>query len=265
METGSRSLIGEANGALGGRRERRGLLFTPVIAFPEAVVQLCVRRSSCIVTTPRRQPHILLLLAASFVMFTGSYVLDQAFRWSDPLQGIINGAFHTIFTGIAWLIYGLLPGLLIYGLYRWRHWQRFRSVAIVFPGIAALVAAIAGLILSPTTPARRLKQFTGADFPASARDLRTHFTGGGVADFGDTYYFRCSPADTDALIRTLGLKPTDRYDQHFFSERPFPSWPDPSTWAGSMLYRGGKDDGGWSYYLRTDAAREQVYLLIACT
>ncbi len=197
-------------------------------------------------------------------MFTGSFVLDQAFRWSDPLEGIASGVFHVFFTGIAWLFYGLLPGLLVYGLYRWRHWQRCRSVAIAFPGIAALIFVVVGLTFSPTTPSKRLKQFTGADLPASARDLRTHFTGGGVADIGDTYYFRCSSSDTDALIRALNLTPTESYDQHFFSKRPFPSWPDPSTWVGSALYRGGRDDGGWFYYLRTDAAREQVYLLIAC-
>jgi hypothetical protein len=216
------------------------------------------------VTTTHGQPHLLLLLVASFVLFTGSFVLDQAFRWTDPLEGITSGVFHVFFTGIAWLLYGLVPGLLIYGLYRWRGWQRFRTVAIVFPGIAALVVAIVGLIASPTTPAKRLKQFTGADLPASTRDLRTHFTGGGVADFGDTYYFRCSPNDTDALIRALSLTPTDSHDQHFFSKRPFPAWPDPSTWTGSTLYRGGRDEGGWFYYLHTDAPREQVYLLVTC-
>lgn len=197
-------------------------------------------------------------------MFTGSFVVAQAFRWSDPLAGIASGLCHVLFTGIAWLFYGLLPGLLIHGLCRWRRWQRFRTVAILSPGIAALILAVVGLIFWPTTPSKRLKQFTGADLPASAQDLRTHFTGGGVADFGDTYYFRCSPTDTDALIGALGLTPSDSFDQHFFSKRPFPSWPDPSTWAGSTLYRGGKDEGAWFSYLRTDATREQVYLLVAC-
>jgi hypothetical protein len=208
-----------------------------------------------------RQPHLLLLLAASFVMFTGSYVLDQAFRWSDPREGIFNGLVHVFALGIVWLLYGLIPGLLIYGLYRWRGWHRFRTASIAFPGIAALVAVIIGLIFSPTTPARRLKQFTDADLPASAHNVRTHFTGGGIADFGDTYYFRCSPAETDALIRALHLTPS--FDGDYFSKPAFPSWPDPSTWMGSTLYRG--DKGNWFYYLRTDAAREQVYLVVFCT
>ena len=215
-------------------------------------------------TTTHRQPHLLHLLVGSFVLFTGSFVLDQAFRWTNPLEGIMSGLFHVFFTGIAWLFYGLVPGLMIYGLYRWRGWRRFRTIAIIFPGIAALVVTMVGLFISPNTPAKRLKEFTGADLPASTQDLRTHFTGGGFADYGDTYYFRCNPTDTDALILALGLTPTGSYDQHFFSRRPFSSWPDPSTWEGSTLYRGGRAEGGWFYYLRTDAAREQVFLLVAC-
>lgn len=217
-----------------------------------------------IVTKTPRHPHLLLLLASSFLLFTGSFVLDQAFRWSNPMEGIVNGVFHIFFTGMAWLVYGLAPGLLLYGLYRWRGWQRFRTVAIVFPGIVAFVATVVGLFVSPTTPASRLNQFTGAVLPASIHDLHTHFTGGGIADYGDTYYFRCSPADTETLIQALGLTPTDSYDEHFFSEPPFPSWPDPSSWAGSTLYRGDRNDGAWFLYLRTDAAREQVYLLVGC-
>jgi hypothetical protein len=215
------------------------------------------------VTTTLRQPNLLLLLAASFVLFTGSFVLDQAFRWTDPLEGIASGAFQVVFTGFAWLFYGLVPGLLIYGLYRWRAWQRFRTVAIVSPGIVAAVLAIGGLVFSPTTPATRLKRFTGAELPSSAHDLRTHFTGGGITDYGDTYFFRCTPADTDKLIQALHLSPAEPDDARMF-QRISPDWPDPSAWRESRIYRGGRDEAGWFYYLLTDSSREQVYLLIGC-
>jgi hypothetical protein len=208
-----------------------------------------------------RQPHLLKLLVVSFLMFTGSDVLNQAFRWSDLMEGLFNGVFNSIFIGIAWLFYGLVPGLLVAGLYRWRGWRRFRTVAITAPGIAALTLTIAGLIFDPPTPAGRLKRFTGADIPSSARDLRAHFSGGGLADFGDFYYFRCTPEDTDVLIRALGLIPVE---SPWFEKPPFPAWPDPATWAGSTLYGGGRDENRWFYYMRTDATREQVYLFIGC-
>ncbi len=215
-------------------------------------------------TTTHRPLSLRRLLAASFALFTGSFILDSAFRWSNPLEGIVSGVIHVLFTGIVWLFFGLVPGLIIYGLYRWRRWQRGRTVAIVFPGIVALILAVVGLIVSPTTPAARLKRSTGAELPSSARDLRAHFTGGGFADYWDTYYFRCSSADTDTLIRALSLTQAGSFDQLQPSTRPSLSWPDPSTWAGGTLYRGGKGDGLWFYTLRTDATREQVYLIVMC-
>jgi len=212
---------------------------------------------------PRRQPHFLVLLTASFLMFTGSNVLNETFRWSDPLDGMANGLIEVIFTGFVWLFFGLVPGLLMDGLYRWRGWQRFRSLAITALGIAALTLTIAGLIFDPTTPAGRLKHFTSADIPTSARDLRAHFSGGGLADYGDFYYFRCEPTDTEALISALHLK-LDDSSSGWFEKPPFPGWPNPADWAGSTLYIGGRDNFSWFYYLRTDATRQQVYLFIGC-
>jgi hypothetical protein len=216
------------------------------------------------VTPPHRQPHILLLLGTSFLLFTGSFVVDQAFRWTNPLEGILSGIVQVLVTGIAWLFYGLLPGLLMYGLYRWRGWSRFRTVAIIAPGIVACSFVLAGLILSPTTPARRLKRFTGADLPASARDLRTCFTGGGLADYGDTYYFRCSATDTNKLIEALHLSPESINGNTRMFHRNSPGWPDPSTWQGGSIYQGGSEETGWFYYLLTDSSREQVYLFVGC-
>lgn len=212
-------------------------------------------------TKTDRQPHLLLLLLASLVLFSGSFVIDQAFRWSNPLEGIANGLLHVMSTGLAWLIYGLVPGLITNGCYRWRGWRRFRTLAVIAPGIIACVLVVIGLILSPPTAARRLKQFTGADLPPSARDLRTQFTGGGLADYGDTYYFRCHPADTAALIEALHLRSGSPDDSKMF-HRISSEWPDPSTWRGSSIYLGDRDDGGRFYYLLTDSSREQVYLFV---
>jgi hypothetical protein len=70
-------------------------------------------RSPGIVTTTLRQPHLLLLLAASFAMFTGGYVVDQAFRWTDPIAGVTNGLFHVWVLGIcASRVYDFLAILL---------------------------------------------------------------------------------------------------------------------------------------------------------
>jgi hypothetical protein len=213
---------------------------------------------------PLRLASLLFPLAGSFALFTGSFVIDQAIRWTDTLDGIINGLVQTIVTGLFWMVFGLLPGLLIYSLFQWRGWQRFRTIAILSPAIAIAVLVMANLITSPPTPAHRLKNSTGAELPASAREIRTYFSGGGLHDYTDIYYFRCSAADTDALIRALNLSPIETEVESLFLQigPSFQSWPDPSTWSGSTQYRGHSDDDQWSYALQTDAAREQIYLWI---
>lgn len=209
-----------------------------------------------------RQPRFWLPLAGSFGLFTGAYVLDQAFRWTEPIDGMLNGVGHIFVTGLLWVPFGLLPALVLHGIFRWRGWERFYAFAIIAPAIAALAYIIVGLIVAPTTPARWLKAVTGADLPASARDIKAHFSGGGLADPYCIYFFRCSPAETSRLIEALNLKSDQCNDQSPFTNAPFASWPDPSTWKGSTRYCGGKNQGAWVYELLKDASGEQVYLLI---
>jgi hypothetical protein len=204
----------------------------------------------------------MLLLVVSFGVFVSAIVLDQAVRWSNPIDGAINGIFQTIVTGFAWLLYVLPLTLFIHLLFRRRRWERYRMLALLAPAIACVLLVLVGFVISPPTASHRFHQFTGVRLPSSAREVRAHFTGGGLADFGDTYYFRCSASETDRLISTLGLKPADQYDQNWIASAPFKGWPDPSIWKGRTVYRGHRDD--WSYYLATDASRQQVYLLVFC-
>ena len=92
-------------------------------------------------------------------------------------------------------------------------------------------------------------------------ELRADLSGGsGLSDPEYIFYFRCRPEDTEELIRTLRLAP-DPFDEDLLTAPVDKSWPDPATWPGSRIYRGGPEDGSWWYYLRTDATREQVYFL----
>ncbi len=211
-----------------------------------------------------RQPSLLLLLAVSFALFTGSYMVDQTFRWTNPVDGFLNGLFHVMFTGPAWLVMGLIPGLLIQGLYRWRGWKRFRSVAIISPGLVYCVMGLSGLITSPPTAGGRLKKTSGVELPSTARDILTQFTGGGLMDYGDIYCFRCSPADTDKLIQALRLS---LVSPESGGKQPSPvpsSWPDPSTLRGGLVYERFREEEKWIYTLITDSSREQVYLFVSC-
>ncbi len=210
-----------------------------------------------------RQPPLLLLLAVSFALFTASFIVDQALRWTNPVDGFLNGLFHVMFTGPAWLFMGLIPGLLIQGLYRWRGWKRFRTMAIISPGLVYFVIGLSGLITSPPTAAGRLKKTGGVELPSTARDILTRFTGGGLTDYSDIYYFHCSPADTAQLIQALQLEPlelAEEKERAGQSPGPIPpGWPDPSTWHESTTYKRWIEERGRSYTLLTDSSREQVY------
>lgn len=213
----------------------------------------------------RRQAHLGLLLVVSFVISVSSYIVDQAVRWSDHFRGAFNGLVHVFLFGFLWLLLVLPLSLVIYGLFRWRGWQRFRSSAILLPAIVFFILGVTNLLTDPPTAANRLRRLANVELPPTAREIRTHFIGGGIADYEDIYFFRCAPDDTESLIRALILQPaTQDFNQNLFERAPFPLWPDPSTWAGSTLYRGESEDGSWFFYLRTDAAREQVYLLVCC-
>lgn len=211
-----------------------------------------------------RQPPLLLLLAVSFALFTGSYIVDQTFRWTNPVDGFLNGLFHVMITGPAWLVMGLIPGLLIQGLYRWRGWKRFRAMAIISPGLVYFVIGLTGLITSPPTAAGRLKKTGGAELPSTARDILTQFTGGGLTDYGDIYCFRCSPADTDKLIQALRLSLVSP-ESGGRQPSPIPSsWPDFSTLQGRLVYERFREEEKWIYTLITDSSRELVFLFVSC-
>jgi hypothetical protein len=51
--------------------------------------------------TYRRLGFVKLLLI-SFGLWTGSFVIEQTIRWSNPLEGFVCGLFHIFFMGISW-------------------------------------------------------------------------------------------------------------------------------------------------------------------
>ncbi len=53
-------------------------------------------------------------------IFSLSFIIQEAFRWSNPLEGIFNALIHIVLLGIFWIISFLLWSLPIYGLYRRR-------------------------------------------------------------------------------------------------------------------------------------------------
>ncbi|RYD68087.1 MAG: hypothetical protein EOP83_01490 [Verrucomicrobiaceae bacterium] len=215
---------------------------------------------------PRRM-HFGLLLLISFALFNLGYIVDQTVRWSNHVQGLVNGAIHIFVFGIAWCFYLLPWSLAIFALYRWRKWKRFRTQWVLGPAVLALITSIGGLLFQPATPSRRFKNLAKTELPSNAQNLRYHFEGGGIADYNDTYYFETTPDEIERIIADMGLSE----DRLFGSEglrhtpiSPLPSGPDFWTWEGAKQYQGWDQNQHWFYYMITDASHTRAYVLVGC-
>lgn len=205
------------------------------------------------------------LLFMSFGIFSLSFLIDQTLRWSDPIKGLQSGLVHIGFLGVFWLPSLAIWGLVIFGLYRWRDWQRFRSQWVLAPAIFVLISFIVSLVLDPPTPSQRFSGFAKAELPANAGNLKFEFLGGGFADYCDTYYFETTPAEVDRLIREIGLVEDEFYTPSKHGLRRLPGAPDPAGWHGSRRFRKSDDRDHWFHELITDGTKTRVYIQIMCT
>ena len=206
-----------------------------------------------------------LLLLISFVLFNLGYIIYQIVRWSDHAQGFLNGLIHILVFGTAWCLYLLPWSLIVFGLYRWFSWKRFRAQWVLAPAVLVFLATTGGLLFQPPSPTRRFKKFAKTELPASAENLHYHFSGGGVSDYGDTYYFETSPEEVDRIIREMRLDEDEYNGQEGLGHKVvsvLPGCPDYSRWEGAKQYKGWDDKRHWFYYLITDGSRTKVYMMI---
>src|SRR5688572_6971662 len=126
-----------------------------------------------------RRLSFLKLLLISFGLWTGSFVIEQIIRWSNPLEGFVCGLFHIFFMGISWAALILPWGLVVGGLYKAFEWQRFRSHWILIPSMSALAFTFISLIQSPPTARGSFRRYAGTEMPPEATNVEYHLTGGG--------------------------------------------------------------------------------------
>jgi len=217
---------------------------------------------------PTKQLNFCLLLLISFALFNIAYIVDQTFRWSDHLQGFMNGVVHIMLFGIVWSFYILPWTLLVFALYHWRKWKRFRTHWVLAPAVLALVVSIGSLIFDPPTPPNRFKKFAKANFPKNTENLYFHFSGGGLADYHDKYYFQTSPAEVDRLISELRLTEGGGYlnaaEINYASFSNVTGFPSEEGWQNSKVFARNNDETGWHYELRVDSSKTKVFIVIGC-
>ncbi|MBN8458233.1 MAG: hypothetical protein J0M04_10390 [Verrucomicrobia bacterium] len=215
-----------------------------------------------------KQRNFALLLVGSFALFNGAYILDQTIRWSDHWDGFRCGLVHVIFIGIAWCIYVFPWSLIVFALYRWRKWSRYRAFWILAPAWAFLVFVLGSLVLEPPIPSVRFRTFAKSELPSDAVNVRHHFSGGGVADYFDTYYFETTPQEVERLIADMKLEEDVFGSMEMLPKLGYsqpPGWPDFLSWEGARWFRGHDAAEHWFYNLVTDPTRTRVYVWVGCT
>lgn len=209
-----------------------------------------------------------LLLLISFATFNSGFIIDQTVRWSNHFQGLMNGLLHVMVYGMIWCIFLLPWSLLVFALYRWQKWKRFRAYWVLAPAVLALLVAIGALITHPATPQNRFRRFAKTELPSNIKNLHFHFAGGGFADYWDTYYFETTPEEVERIIQKLDLSHDKSYgfEGHYnTSIEKIPGWPDFSSWEGAKQYRGHDEKKHWFYSLITNSSETKVYILVCCT
>ena len=180
----------------------------------------------------------------------------------------MNGIFHIMINGIAWCMFIVPWSFLILAVYRWKKLKRFRSHWILAPVVLTLMISIGSLILQPPTPSTRFKQFTKSKLPEVTKNLRYFFSGGGIADYHDEYYFETSPSEVDRLISEMQLSEGGGYSNAGAIKGSSLAKEDGplkvKDWKGSKVFARNNRDTGWHYELRVNASRTKVYIVIGC-
>lgn len=209
---------------------------------------------------PPRQVGFFSLLVASFVIFVSSAVLTETIDWTDHLSGFKSSYFAALLFAIAWLGLVLPLNLIVGGLYHWRRWRRGRAWLVLGPSLLVFDLIILAEIMDPPTAAARFQHDAGMALPQSADNVQHYFRGVGVGGFDEYFYFRCQAAETQLLIKTLGLKPADGARPPDQTTLPPIGFPDPQSWPAPKSYRLDNQQDGLLTELTTDESNRRVFL-----
>jgi hypothetical protein len=219
-------------------------------------------------TTSAKPMRLVLALLLAMPLFGAGYVVEQTIRWTNHIDGLLNGLFHMAFFGIASTIYLIPWALIVHFSYRKRASQARRTLWMLGPSILMSLLVLSGLFTDPPTPQNRFRNFAKTELPTEMSDLTAYFRGGGVSDYGDTYYFKTSSAEIERLIREMKLEEDEYFSKqespHSFI-KVLPGCPDYAEWVGAKKYEGWDDRNHWFYHLITDSAKSQAYIFVGCT
>lgn len=202
------------------------------------------------------------LLLISFVLVTGSFVIDQTLRWSSPWDGFLNGLVHIAYYGSGMLLDVVPWSVLVWGIYRGFGWRRFRTPLILAPAIIQAFVLLSGLISFPPTARGSFKQLAKVEIPTDAKNLQYFLSGGGTVAYSGSYYFECTPEELAKLITSMQMGEGSELTSHDIPpmgplER-LASPPDFPQWIGGRFHF--RKVGNWIFEVSTDPTKTKTYI-----
>ena len=212
--------------------------------------------------------HFAAALLLSLVIFNSGYVISQTLRWTDHLHGLFNGLIHSMFFSFGWAMFFLPWSLAVFYCFSKKADKARRNQWILAPAWLVLILMVGGIALDPPTVKKRFERMANVSFPSHVENLNTKFTGGGLMDYGDTYYFRTSSAEIQRIIREKQMLEDEFFGKHGMSStmmKPLPGSPDFKSWEGAKQYQWFDSRNHWFAYLITDSSKTQAYIFVGCT
>jgi hypothetical protein len=198
-------------------------------------------------------------------------------HWSKPVEGLKCAIFLMCpMLLLVWFFTQLPWTYAVFGLYRWRKWQRFRTAWALAPPIFVTVAMAGYHVAFPMTSTSMFRQLIVNPIPASVSNLRAFRSGGGLVPHNCLFYFEISPDDFPAIVGSKSYKLTDLKlnDLDLFSTSSFgesvrpgiesmvgndSDWPMPYGWAGVEVYQY-TGEGETQYTIVTDGNHRHIYV-----
>jgi|GEM_PF-2174463 len=241
-------------------------LLSPVTEHAEAPVDSVTEMNR-----PGKRTAFSFLLLASFLLFNGAFVIDQAIRWTDWSAGMLSGLILSIGFAFIWVLLVLPISLAFRARYQMTSRPRRWAMVLLAPSLAWFLLIMSGLFTAPPHAASSFRRFTKADLPEDSRNFRANLWGGGIADYANIYYFETSPANIGKLILVMRLEPDRSFDPAHQVQRRHPNQSfdtlednlDFRTLPGTKRYYRNDSPANRYYELFTDESGSRVIVTVS--
>lgn len=181
--------------------------------------------------------------------------------WTNKTRGLSSGLFDAILLSIPFVIIFLpIMGLILFLIRRRQLSPLLRILIVTAPVLACSLLMLGSTLLTALDTEGRFEQRMNCELPESAENFHAYFSGGGLSDHTDLFYFKISPHDIQHLLEsrpyTLRAPETLTY---FFIPDPPTGWPNPKNWDGLKVYT--LDEGFWSYHILINHDQTQVFII----